>query len=96
MKNKLIAILFVMIGILTGCNKPLGPFATISIAGSHCFMVKTDDPYLPEEMNPYGVENSYTLVWPLKGMMTPEAEKELIRQVFADSTATSVKEASDK
>lgn len=96
MKNKLIAILFVTIGILTGCNKPLGPFATISIAGSHCFMVKTDDPNLPEEMNPYGVENSYTLVWPLKGMMTPEAEKELIRQVFADSTAASVKEASDK
>lgn len=96
MKNKLIAILFVTIGILTGCNKPLGSFATISIAGSHCFMVKTDDPYLPEEMNPYGVENSYTLVWPLKGMMTPEAEKELIRQVFADSTAASVKEASDK
>jgi hypothetical protein len=96
MKHKLIAILFVTIGILTGCNKPLGPFATISIAGSHCFMVKTDDPYLPKEMNPYGVENSYTLVWPLKGMMTPEAEKELIRQVFADSIAASVKEASDK
>jgi Protein of unknown function (DUF3298). len=59
-------------------------------------MVKTDDPYLPEEMNPYGVENSYTLVWPLKGMMTQEAEKELIRQVFADSTAATFKEASER
>jgi hypothetical protein len=64
--------------------------------GKHCMMVKTDDPYLPEELNPYGVENSYSLVWPQEGMMAQEAEKELIRQVFADSTATNVKEASEK
>ena len=96
MKHKLFLSLFIMACVVTGCNKPLGPFATISISGSHCFMVKTDDPYLPEEMNPYGVENSYALVWPLKGMMTEEAEKELIRQVFADSTASSVNEAAEK
>jgi hypothetical protein len=60
------------------------------------YMVKTDDPYLPETLNPCGVENSYSLVWPTKGMMTKEAEKELIRQVFADSTSTSVNEASQR
>ncbi len=96
MKRILSITLALSILVLTGCVKRSGPFKTIQTSGQHCFMVKTDDPYLPEEMNPYGVENSYTLVWPLKGMMTQEAEKELIRQVFADSTAATFKEASER
>ena len=59
-------------------------------------MVKTSDPYLPEELNPYGVENSYSLVWPDKGMMCREAEKELILQVFSDSTSQTVREAAER
>ena len=64
--------------------------------GQQCMIVKTDDPYLSEEANPFGVENRYKLMWPAKGMMTPEAEKELIRQVFGDSTATSATEAAQR
>lgn len=88
--------LILTIVVLTGCGKKNGPFTTFSISGMRSYMVKTDDPYLPETLNPCGVENSYSLVWPTKGMMTKEAEKELIRQVFADSISTSVNEASQR
>ena len=95
--KKIFSITFILsILVLTSCSKKSAAFQTIDLNGKHCMMVKTDDPYLPEEMNPYGVENSYTLVWPLKRMMTEEAEKELIRQVFADSTAATFKEASER
>lgn len=96
MKHKLFLSLLIMACIITGCNKSLGPFATIGISGSHSFMVRTDDPESPDGINPHGVENSYALVWPLKGMMTQEAERELILQVFGDSTAQSVNEAAQR
>jgi len=96
MKKILSLTLILTIVVLTGCGKKNGPFTTFSISGMRSYMVKTDDPYLPETLNPCGVENSYSLVWPTKGMMTKEAEKELIRQVFADSTSTSVNEASQR
>ena len=64
--------------------------------GKRSFYVKTNDPYLPEDLNPFGVENSYTLVWPTKGMISKEAEKELIQQVFGDSTAHSANEAAQR
>lgn len=96
MKKILSLTLILTIVVLTGCGKKNGPFTTFSLSGSHSYMVKTDDPYLPETLNPCGVENSYSLVWPTKGMMTKEAEKELIMQVFNDSTSTSVNEASQR
>ncbi len=70
--------------------------STFSMEGQHRFMVKTDDPYLPEERNPFGVENSYALVWPQKGMLSKDAEKELILQVFNDSTSANVNEAAQR
>lgn len=85
-----------MLLLLAGCQRPLPPFATVNMEGQQCMIVKTDDPYLSEEANPFGVENRYKLMWPAKGMMTPEAEKELIRQVFGDSTATSATEAAQR
>ncbi len=96
MKNYLYLILVFSILILTACNQLLPPFATFNIMGSQSFMVKTDDPYLPEEMNPFGVENRYELVWPQKDMLTEEAERELIEQVFGDSTTSSVNEAAER
>lgn len=96
MKKILSLTLILTIVVLTGCGKKNGPFTTFSISGMRSYMVKTDDPYLPEILNPCGVENSYSLVWPTKGMMTKDAEKELIMQVFNDSTSTSVNEASQR
>ena len=96
MKKILSLTLILTIVVLTGCGKKNGPFTTFSISGMRSYMVKTDDPYLPETLNPCGVENSYSLVWPTKGMMTKDAEKELIMQVFNDSTSTSVNEASQR
>lgn len=96
MKKILSLTLILTIVVLTGCGKKNGPFTTFSISGMRSYMVKTDDPYLPETLNPCGVENSYSLVWPTKGIMTKDAEKELIMQVFNDSTSTSVNEASQR
>lgn len=96
MKKILSLTLILTIVVLTGCGKKNGPFTTFSLSGSHSYMVKTDDPYLPETLNPFGVENSYSLVWPTKGMMSKDAEKELIMQVFNDSTANSVNEAAQR
>ena len=96
MKHKLFLSLLITAFVITGCHQTSGPFATFSMSGKHSYMVKTDDPYLPETLNPFGVENSYSLVWPTKGMMSKDAEKELILQVFNDSTANSVNEASQR
>lgn len=96
MKKSVYLILFVITLLTSACNRTLPSFSTFNMSGSSHFMVKTDDPYRPEEFNPYGVENKYSLVWPTKGMMTPTAEKELIRQVFGDSTAASVNEAAQR
>lgn len=96
MKHKLLFTMLITACIITGCHHPSSPFTTFSLSGSHSYMVKTDDPYLPETLNPCGVENSYSLVWPTKGMMSKDAEKELIMQVFNDSTANSVNEAAQR
>jgi len=96
MKHKLLFTMLITACIITGCHHPSSPFTTFSLSGSHSYMVKTDDPYLPETLNPFGVENSYSLVWPTKGMMSKDAEKELIMQVFNDSTANSVNEAAQR
>lgn len=95
MKKIVSLTLMLAVLVLAGCEKKNGPFKTTQMDGRHCFMVKTSDPYLPEELNPYGVENSYSLVWPDKGMMTKEAERELILQVFGDSTSQTVQEAAE-
>lgn len=96
MKRTLFFTLILTIIVLTGCNKKNAPFTTFSMEGKRSYYVKTNDPYLPEGLNPFGVENSYSLVWPTKGMISKEAEKELILQVFGDSTAASVNEASQR
>lgn len=96
MKRTLFFILILTIIVLTGCNKRNAPFTTFSMEGKRSYYVKTNDPYLPEGLNPFGVENSYSIVWPTKGMISKEAEKELILQVFGDSTAASVNEASQR
>jgi len=96
MKRTLFFTLILTIIVLTGCNKKNAPFTTFSMEGKRSYYVKTNDPYLPEGLNPFGVENSYSIVWPTKGMISKEAEKELILQVFGDSTAASVNEASQR
>jgi len=95
---KKITTLFLILStiLLVGCKQELSPFSTTQMVGKNCMMVKTDDPYLPEFLNPYGVENEFSLVWPGKGMMTEEAEKELIKQIFNDSTSTTAKEAAQQ
>ena len=48
------------------------------------------------DIDKLGLRNSYTLVWPDKGVLTPEAEQELLLRYFGDSTATSFEQAADR
>lgn len=76
-----------------GCSKKLSTFTTHNMNGECGFIVKTDPKMFDEDQ---GVGNSYTLVWPDKGMISKEAEKELIIQTFGDSTATTADEAAKR
>lgn len=40
-----------------------------------------------------GLENKYSVQWPAEGMLSPEAERELLVALFGDSAATSFDEA---
>ena len=92
--NRLFILSLIAISILsTGCSKKLSTFRTHKMHGECGFIVKTDPKMFDEDQ---GVGNSYTLVWPDKGMMTQEAEKELIMQTFGDSTATTADEAAKR
>ena len=53
-----------------------------------------NDDYWPDG-DTLGLMNNYSLVWPDKGVLTPEAEQELLLRCFGDSTATTFEQAAD-
>ncbi len=70
-------------------------FATGNLQDKRCFVVIGNEPFSPAG-NVIGLENSYNLAWPEAGMLTPEAERELLIRTFGDSTATSFAEAAER
>ena len=58
-------------------------------------LLTADEQYWPEG-DTLGVENCYSLVWPAEGMLSPEAERELLLRCFGDSTATTFEEAAER
>ena len=58
-------------------------------------ILTADDEYWPDG-DTLGVKNSYSLAWPDKGVLTAEAEHELLLCYFGDSTATTFAEAADR
>lgn len=93
MKRTLCLSLIVISILSIGCSKKLSTFTTHNMNGECGFIVKTDPKMFDEDQ---GVGNSYTLVWPDKGMISKEAERELIIQTFGDSTATTADEAAKR
>ena len=88
-------ILLALILLVTGsCHREKKEFITNTLEGRRCMLLSADDHYWPEG-DPLGVENNYSLAWPADGMLTPEAEHELLLRCFGDSTATTFSEAAD-
>ena len=83
-----------LLSVMCGCHRGESEFKTSSIEGSRHILITSDEGFLPEVYT-LGVENSYSLAWPAKGMLTPEAERELLLRCFGDSSAASFEQAAD-
>lgn len=70
-------------------------FAVKQLQDRRCFVVLGNEPFSPAG-NVIGLENSYTLAWPEEGVLTPEAERELLIRCFGDSLSTTFSEAADR
>ena len=80
---------------VSGCRHGEKEFTTTLREDSRQMILTSDDEYWPDG-DTLGVENSYSLAWPSEGMLTPEAERELLLRCFGDSTATTFDEAADR
>lgn len=69
-------------------------FAVNTLQDKRCFVVIGNEPFQPAG-NVIGLENRYSVAWPEAGMLTPEAERELLIRTFGDSTATTFDEAAE-
>ena len=96
MKKAFIPILSVLLlSAFYGCGSGEKEFVTNTLEGTRYMILTADDEYWPDG-DTLGVENSYSLAWPAEGMLTPEAERELLLLCFGDSTATTFDEAADR
>ncbi len=78
-----------------GCNRTNGgdndtiasdsikTFTTKTLTGEQNFLVYSDEEF-PFAGNTIGLRNTYNIVWPTEGMMTPEAERELVHIYFCN------------
>ena len=95
MKRTTLFLLSVILLLVSGCKQREKEFVTNTLEGIRCMILTADDEYWPDG-DTLGVENSYSLAWPGEGMLTPEAEHELLLCYFGDSTATTFAEAADR
>ncbi len=76
-------------------QKEVKQFITNKMQGEQNFLITFDDG-LYSYFNHAGLTNTYSIVWPAEGMLTPEAEKELMNIYFGKTKATNVDEALKK
>ncbi len=96
MKRTTIALIFgTMLLTVSGCRHGEREFVVTTQEGIRHMTLTSDEECWPGG-GTIGVENCYSLVWPAKGMLTPEAEHELLLRCFGDSTATTFEQAADR
>lgn len=78
--------------LLTGCKHQAKEFNTHTISGERCWLQIFDEPFV-FDMDTLGVVVTYSFEWPDKGMISPEAERELQYLCFGDSSAADVNTA---
>lgn len=76
----------------SGCRHEEKEFTTTLQGDSRQMILTQTDDYWPDG-DTLGLKNSYSLVWPDEGVLTPEAEHELLLRYFGDSTATTFGQA---
>lgn len=89
--------------LLAGCKhetkelteEPSSQFTTHTISGEQYYMVTFDKEKAPWGID-FGSKASFMLTWPDKGMVSAEAEHELMLLCFMDSNATNFDEAAQK
>ena len=87
--KKVAILLTLCVVLLSGCSRKPVEFTTRQMEG-HQLLLYSDDE------RPHYVENSYSVAWPADGLMSGEAERELLIACFGDSTATTFEEASQR
>lgn len=68
-------------------------FTAHNIKGEQNFLITSNDEF-PFAGHVIGMRNSFDIVWPDEGMLTPEAERELMRIYFLDDKAKDFETAS--
>ena len=63
--------------------------------GRQCMFVYGAEDFYPGD-GPLGVDNCYRLEWPEAGMLSPDAEAELLLRCFGDNNALSFDQAADR
>lgn len=95
MKQSLIFIAITAL-LMAGCHrKSATEISTHTLSGEQCYEVIFDKEKAPWGTD-FGVKVNYSLTWPDKGELSPEAERELMILCFVDSTSTDVKTAIEK
>lgn len=87
------------VSLLAGCNHEtkteaegqMPEFETTTFSGERCLVVTGG--WLLDASE---VRNSYSVVWPAEGLLSPAAMRELMYLYFADSTSANFEEASDR
>lgn len=95
MMKKTLLCLLIASTMLAGCHREVKEFKTVHHEGQHCLLVTCDEEFLPGG-DSLAVENCYSLEWPAKGVLTPEAEMELLLRTFGDSTTTTFDQAASR
>ena len=97
MKKTLLCLLIAST-MLTACNSGGGRHENLFDSpireGRQCMFVYGAEDFYPGD-GPLGVDNCYRLEWPESGMLSPEAEAEVLQRCFGDNSATSFKQAAD-
>lgn len=79
--------------LMAGCNNnDKKEFATTTVGGKQCYVLTYD-----EETGPWGttvgLKKTLNVEWPAKGLLSSEAERELMQLCFGDSTSSNINEA---
>ena len=78
--------------LMAGCNHKEQSFATHNISATRCYLLTYD-----EQMGPWGnstgLKKTLNVEWRERGLLTADAERELMRLCFDDSTSATVDKA---
>ena len=97
MKRFITSILVVTAFLSVGCRHKTESLETSAKTVPFTFSLKADSSYFViPDIHMMGLENKYSVEWPDEGMLTSEAERELLTLLFDDSTASSFDEAASR